>query len=113
MKTFLFIINQFLDFLLTFLQSSLLQLILGELPILDGTVNINGEISYAAQEPWLFTGTVRNNILFGEPFDRKRYYEVTKCCALSTDFQQLSNGDKTIVGERGASLSGGQRARIR
>lgn len=95
------------------LQSSLLQLLLAELPITDGEVVMHGELSYAAQEPWLFTGTVRNNILFGEPYDRKRYHEVTKCCALSTDFQQLSNGDKTIVGERGASLSGGQRARIR
>ncbi|XP_049304937.1 ATP-binding cassette sub-family C member 4 isoform X3 [Bactrocera dorsalis] len=93
-------------------KSSLLQLLLAELPITDGEVVIQGELSYAAQEPWLFTGTVRNNILFGEPYDRKRYNEVTKCCALSTDFQQLSNGDKTIVGERGASLSGGQRARI-
>ncbi|XP_030376299.1 multidrug resistance-associated protein 4 [Scaptodrosophila lebanonensis] len=93
-------------------KSSLLQLLLGELPIIDGSVVIQGELSYAAQEPWLFTGTVRNNILFGEKYDRKRYHEVTRCCALSTDFQQLSNGDKTVVGERGTSLSGGQRARI-
>ncbi|XP_017848989.2 multidrug resistance-associated protein 4 [Drosophila busckii] len=93
-------------------KSSLLQLLLGELPIIEGGVVIQGELSYASQEPWLFTGTVRNNILFGEQYERKRYHEVTKCCALSTDFQQLSNGDKTVVGERGASLSGGQRARI-
>ncbi|XP_037945079.1 multidrug resistance-associated protein 4 [Teleopsis dalmanni] len=93
-------------------KSSLLQLLLGELPIIDGNVVLQGDISYASQEPWLFTGTVRNNILFGESYDRKRYKEVTKCCALSTDFQQLHNGDKTVVGERGASLSGGQRARI-
>ncbi|XP_043656868.1 ATP-binding cassette sub-family C member 4 [Drosophila teissieri] len=93
-------------------KSSILQLLLGELPVIDGGVYIQGDLSYAAQEPWLFTGSVRNNILFGEEFDRKRYQEVTRCCALSTDFQQLPNGDKTLVGERGASLSGGQRARI-
>ncbi|XP_034488877.1 multidrug resistance-associated protein 4-like [Drosophila innubila] len=93
-------------------KSSLFQLLLGELPIVDGGVVMQGDLSYASQEPWLFTGTVRNNILFGEQYDRKRYKEVTQCCALTTDFQQLSNGDKTIVGERGASLSGGQRARI-
>ncbi|XP_068157078.1 ATP-binding cassette sub-family C member 4 [Drosophila tropicalis] len=93
-------------------KSSLLQLLLGELPIIDGGVQVVGELSYAAQEPWLFTGSVRHNILFGEQYDRKRYHEVTRCCALTTDFQQLSNGDKTVVGERGASLSGGQRARI-
>ncbi|EDW66850.1 ATP-binding cassette sub-family C member 4 [Drosophila virilis] len=93
-------------------KSSLLQLLLGELPIIDGGVIMQGELSYASQEPWLFTGTVRNNILFGEQYERKRYQDVTRCCALTTDFQQLSSGDKTIVGERGASLSGGQRARI-
>ncbi|KAM7362920.1 CF transmembrane conductance regulator isoform 2-T6 [Cochliomyia hominivorax] len=93
-------------------KSSIIQLILGELPITDGEVVVQGDVSYAGQEPWLFTGTVRNNILFGESFDRKRYRDITKCCALSTDFEQLHNGDKTIVGERGASLSGGQRARI-
>lgn len=69
-------------------------------------------MSYAAQKPWLFSGTVRNNILFGQIYDKQRYKEVVKCCALSTDFEQLPNGDKTVVGERGASLSGGQRARI-
>ncbi|KAH8383276.1 hypothetical protein KR009_007659 [Drosophila setifemur] len=93
-------------------KSSLLQLLLGELPVIDGGVVIQGQLSYAAQEPWLFTGSVRNNILFGEEYEKKRYQEVTRCCALATDFQQLPNGDKTVVGERGASLSGGQRARI-
>ncbi|XP_037922724.1 probable multidrug resistance-associated protein lethal(2)03659 isoform X3 [Hermetia illucens] len=93
-------------------KSSLLQLLLGELPILDGSVIVNGTTSFASQEPWLFTGTVRNNILFGEEYDKKRYHEVTKCCALLDDFNQLPNRDQTVVGERGASLSGGQRARI-
>lgn len=93
-------------------KSSLLQLILGELPILNGTANINGEVSYGCQEPWLFTGTVRSNILFGLTYDRKRYQEVVKHCALLTDFEQLPDGDKTVVGERGTSLSGGQRARV-
>nr|XP_013101686.1 unnamed protein product [Stomoxys calcitrans]XP_013101693.1 unnamed protein product [Stomoxys calcitrans]XP_013101700.1 unnamed protein product [Stomoxys calcitrans] len=93
-------------------KSSIIQLILGELPLTAGDVEVQGHVSYAAQEPWLFTGTVRQNILFGEEFHRKRYDEITKCCALTTDFEQLQNGDKTVVGERGASLSGGQRARI-
>lgn len=93
-------------------KSSLMQLLLGELPIQSGTVSIQGSLSYASQKPWLFTGTVRNNILFGQIYDKRRYKEVVKCCALSTDFEQLPNGDKTTVGERGASLSGGQRARI-
>lgn len=73
---------------------------------------MNGSISYAAQEPWIFFGTVRNNILFGQAYDKQRYSKVVKCCALTTDFKQLPYGDKTIIGDRGASLSGGQRARI-
>lgn len=94
-------------------KSSFLQMLLGELPIVDGQAKINGAVSYGSQEPWLFKGTIRNNILFGEAYDRKRYGDVIKCCALLTDFEQLPQGDKTIVGERGVSLSGGQRARIR
>ncbi|KFB53213.1 AGAP003221-PA-like protein [Anopheles sinensis] len=93
-------------------KSSLLQLLLGELPIQNGTATINGDVSYGSQEPWLFTGTVRNNILFGLPYDRQRYQAVVRHCALTTDFQQLPDGDKTVVGERGTSLSGGQRARV-
>uniref|UniRef100_A0A2M4AEM2 Putative abc transporter c family member n=1 Tax=Anopheles triannulatus TaxID=58253 RepID=A0A2M4AEM2_9DIPT len=93
-------------------KSSLLQLLLGELPIQNGTATINGDVSYGSQEPWLFTGTVRSNILFGLPYDRQRYQAVVRHCALTTDFQQLPDGDKTVVGERGTSLSGGQRARV-
>lgn len=89
-----------------------MQLLLGEMPIKNGLTTLFGTVSYACQQPWLFTGTVRNNILFGQVYDKRRYNEVIKCCALLTDFEQLPHGDKTIVGERGASLSGGQRARI-
>lgn len=93
-------------------KSSILQLLLGELPIYSGDVLINGDVSYASQDAWLFSGTVRNNILFGLPYDKLRYQETVKHCALLTDFQQLPFGDKTHVGERGTALSGGQRARV-
>lgn len=73
---------------------------------------MNGSVSYASQEAWLFAGSVRNNILFGQPYEPKKYSEVVKVCALTKDFQQFNYGDKTLVGDRGASLSGGQRARI-
>lgn len=63
-------------FILIFLQSSLLHLLLGELPIESGELHINGSISYASQEPWLFTETVRANILFGELYNKERYNEV-------------------------------------
>lgn len=93
-------------------KSSLIQAILRELPIESGSIDVNGVVSYASQEPWLFSGSVRTNILFGQPMDRKRYNYVCKKCALERDFDQLPFGDKTIVGERGQSLSGGQKARI-
>ncbi|XP_017068567.1 probable multidrug resistance-associated protein lethal(2)03659 [Drosophila eugracilis] len=93
-------------------KSSLIQAILGELPAETGEIKVNGTMSYASQEPWLFSGTVRQNILFGQPMDRRRYAKVVKKCALERDFELLPFKDKTIVGERGASLSGGQKARI-
>ncbi|KAL7730042.1 hypothetical protein ACLKA6_009329 [Drosophila palustris] len=93
-------------------KSSLIQSILGELPADKGNLKVNGRFSYAAQEPWLFTGSVRENILFGLTLDKHRYRTVVKKCALERDFELLPQGDKTIVGERGASLSGGQKARI-
>ncbi|XP_055306876.1 ATP-binding cassette sub-family C member 4-like [Sitodiplosis mosellana] len=93
-------------------KSSLLQAILRELPLQAGSINVNGSISYASQEPWVFAASVRQNILFGEEYDREHYNAVIRTCALEKDFEQFENGDLTIVGERGASLSGGQKARI-
>ncbi|XP_063890892.1 ATP-binding cassette sub-family C member 4 [Helicoverpa armigera] len=93
-------------------KSSLLHVLLKELPLLSGSVHVGGNVSYASQEPWLFAGSVRQNILFGQPMDRPRYNTVVRRCALDRDFALFPHGDKTIVGERGVSLSGGQRARI-
>ncbi|XP_062563883.1 ATP-binding cassette sub-family C member 4-like [Armigeres subalbatus] len=93
-------------------KSTLLQVILGELEVDQGTVQINGSISYASQEPWLFESSVRNNILFVEEYDEQRYLQVVRICALERDFQLFPHGDQTIVGERGISLSGGQKARV-
>ncbi|XP_073368124.1 LOW QUALITY PROTEIN: multidrug resistance-associated protein 4 [Mycetomoellerius zeteki] len=76
------------------------------------TSNPNLRISYASQEPWLFGGTVRDNILFGQPYDKARYMQVASVCALTQDFQQFPQGDMTLVGDRGVSLSGGQKARV-
>ncbi|KAM3966456.1 LOW QUALITY PROTEIN: ATP-binding cassette subfamily C member 4-like [Aphomia sociella] len=92
-------------------KSSILQLLLKELPAATGTVSIQGSLSYACQEAWLFPSTVRENILFGLPYDPNKYKKVCKVCTLEKDFLQFPYGDQTLVGERGVSL-GGQRARI-
>lgn len=93
-------------------KSSLLQAILRELPLESGSINIDGKLAYASQEPWVFAGTIRQNILFGQDYDKERYNAVIKACALSKDFTQFPNGDQTYIGERGTSLSGGQKARV-
>ncbi|KAK4879109.1 hypothetical protein RN001_007255 [Aquatica leii] len=93
-------------------KSSLLQVILQELPLTRGTIGVTGVLSYASQEPWIFSGSVRQNILFGAEIDSQRYNDVIKCCALERDLKLFPYGDKTVVGEKGASLSGGQKSRI-
>ncbi|KIM25383.1 hypothetical protein M408DRAFT_210000 [Serendipita vermifera MAFF 305830] len=69
-------------------------------------------VSYAAQSPWLEHLSIRDNILFGEPFDSERYWDVIESCALRADLDILEDGDFTEIGERGISLSGGQKARV-
>ncbi|CAG9863420.1 unnamed protein product [Phyllotreta striolata] len=93
-------------------KSSLLQLLLGELPVTKGKLEVNGKVSYACQEPWLFVSSVKDNILFGKEYDKRRYKKVVDVCCLEQDFKQFPFGDRTLVGERGTSLSGGQRARV-
>jgi len=61
------------------LQSSLLQAILRELPLSKGKITVNGVVSYASQEPWLFAGSVKQNILFGSAMDHERYEKVSIC----------------------------------
>ncbi|XP_037318658.2 ATP-binding cassette sub-family C member 4-like isoform X2 [Pungitius pungitius] len=93
-------------------KSSLLSAILGELPHDAGTLKVKGRLTYAAQQPWVFPGSVRSNILFGRDLDPKKYETVLRACALKRDLQLLPDGDLTLIGDRGATLSGGQKARI-
>ncbi|XP_054168884.1 ATP-binding cassette sub-family C member 4-like [Oppia nitens] len=93
-------------------KSSILMSILAEIPVLSGHMNVNGKIAYASQQAWSFAGTVRENVLFGSEFNDEKYKKVLHVCALEKDLQLFPNGDMTIVGERGVSLSGGQKARI-
>ena len=93
-------------------KSSLLMAMLGELPPTDGKLQRSGTIAYAAQEPWVFSDTLRNNILFGRPFDQHRYETVLEVCDLKKDIAVFPNGDLTLIGQRGVTLSGGQRARV-
>nr|DAD47554.1 TPA_asm: hypothetical protein HUJ06_017491 [Nelumbo nucifera] len=93
-------------------KSSLLSSILGDIMKLSGTVKISGTKAYVPQSPWILTGTIRENILFGNPFDSVRYDRTVKACALMKDFQLFPCGDLTEIGERGINMSGGQKQRI-
>ncbi|XP_030838050.1 multidrug resistance-associated protein 4 [Strongylocentrotus purpuratus] len=93
-------------------KSSLLMAMMNELPTQTGDVIVSGKIAYTAQQPWVFSGTLRDNILFGKKLDPDKYKETLKVCALKMDIELLPDGDLTLVGDRGITLSGGQRARV-
>ena len=93
-------------------KSSLLQAILGDLWKINGEVVIHGTIAYVAQQPWVMNASVKENITFGHRWDPHFYDRTIKACALLDDFKTLPDGDRTEVGERGISLSGGQKARL-
>jgi ATP-binding cassette subfamily C (CFTR/MRP) protein 4 len=76
-------------------KTSLLMLVLGEMPVQQGEVRIKkgAQIVYAEQEPLIVTGTVESNILFGLKMDRQWYNEVVHACCLDEDFPALAAGD--------------------
>ncbi len=93
-------------------KSTLLSSIAGEVKLMSGTVMSPGSLAYVPQVPWVFSGTVRENILFGELYDSKWYATVIEACALKEDIERFPDRDGTTVGERGVVLSGGQKARV-
>ncbi|KAL1696726.1 hypothetical protein GGG16DRAFT_43160 [Schizophyllum commune] len=105
-------------------KTALLLAVLGEMTLVNGRLLLEKNpqrvdehgmahsISYAAQTPWLRHQSIKNNILFGYPYDEARYKDVVECCALKPDFDMLEDGDETEIGARGVNLSGGQKARV-
>lgn len=93
-------------------KTTLLLSLLGETIKERGDVTRPPEIAYASQTAWLQSGTVKDNILFPEVYEPARYKRIVESCCLEPDLDQLPEGDETVIGENGASLSGGQRARV-
>ncbi|KAG8854878.1 hypothetical protein FRB96_007278 [Tulasnella sp. 330] len=93
-------------------KSSLLSAIIGEMTKLEGEVSLRGSTAYAPQNPWIMSSSVRDNITFFRKFDQTYYDLVLDACALRQDIALLADGDLTEVGEKGITLSGGQRARV-
>ncbi|KAH8823291.1 multidrug resistance-associated ABC transporter [Flagelloscypha sp. PMI_526] len=93
-------------------KSSILEALVGEMRKTQGQVTFGGNIAYVPQVAWIRNQTLRDNILFGQPYDATRYHEVLRTCCLEPDLEILPDGDMTEIGEKGVNLSGGQRARI-
>ncbi|KAH8703289.1 ABC bile acid transporter [Talaromyces proteolyticus] len=114
-------------------KSLLLGTILGEADILDGVVRvpqpppleerydslansnnwlIDSSIAYVAQIPWIENASLKDNILFGLPYDANRYHKVISACALTKDLSMLPDKDLTDIGANGINLSGGQKWRV-
>ena len=96
-------------------KSSLVLGLIGEVPLIQGKIEWNSyadSISYVPQTPWLMNVSLRDNILFGLPFEKRRYDKVLIACSLQKDCEILPAKDMTEIGERGINLSGGQKQRI-
>ncbi|CAK4696943.1 unnamed protein product [Aphanomyces euteiches] len=79
---------------------------------LAGSVYVGGSVTYFSQQPWIQNASVRENILFGRPYDREKYRAVIDACALTKDLASFPAGDRTEIGQKGVNLSGGQKARV-
>jgi len=93
-------------------KSSLLLALAGELGAARGRIAVSGTVHAALQQPFILSGTLRENILFLSDFDSERYEACLDACALRDDLEILPDGDQTVIGERGVNLSGGQKARL-
>ena len=114
-------------------KSLLLAAILGEAEVLSGNIRVPRPpplherfdskataanwilptaIAFVSQTPWIENATIKDNILFGLPFDTTRYDKVISACALTKDLAMFEDGDSTEVGAQGISLSGGQKWRL-
>ncbi|KAG2966849.1 ABC transporter C family member 9, partial [Phytophthora cactorum] len=93
-------------------KSSLCSALLGEMVKLAGSVFVRGRVAYYSQQAWIQNMTIRDNILFGLPYDEEKYPKVIAACGLLPDLKQFPGGDSTEIGQKGVNLSGGQKARV-
>ena len=93
-------------------KTSFLMSFTGEMPKTSGSLRFEGNIAYVEQEPTIFGGTFKENVLFGKPYDAERYQQAVEACNLVNDLRLFSKGDDAEIVSGGLNLSGGQRARL-
>lgn len=93
-------------------KSSLLSALAGDMRVTEGKVRMSTSRAFCPQYAWIQNTSVRNNILFGREYDETWYNQVIDACALAPDLEILPNGDQTEIGERGITVSGGQKQRL-
>jgi ABC-type multidrug transport system fused ATPase/permease subunit len=93
-------------------KSTLLAGIIGDVKIISGGIVAPGAVAFCSQTPWIQSASIRENVLFGMEYDAERFAEVLRVCSLERDLAVFPDGDHTAVGEKGLSLSGGQKARL-
>eukprot|EP00053_Salpingoeca_punica_P019565 m.199463 g.199463 ORF g.199463 m.199463 type:complete len:1299 (+) comp17682_c4_seq1:563-4459(+) len=93
-------------------KSLLLSGLVGEAELLRGVMQVDGVLGYLPQGSWVLNATLKENILVGQPYDEKRFADVLFACALHEDVKRFPEGIDSEIGERGVTLSGGQRRRV-
>lgn len=93
-------------------KTTFLMSLMNEISIINGSIQLNGRIAYVAQDPWIMNGSIRDNILFGRQYDAVKYTTIIDVCGMHHDLIQLPYSDQSLVGERGVSLSVGQKIRL-
>ncbi|CAH0477558.1 unnamed protein product [Peronospora belbahrii] len=93
-------------------KSSLCSAILGEMNKMAGEVFVRGRVAYYSQQTWIQNMTIRDNILFGLPYNKMTYDRVIFASGLLRDLKQFPGGDATEIGQNGVNMSGGQKARV-
>ena len=79
-------------------KSSLLMSVLNEIPKVEGSISVKGKMSLIQQNAWITNSTLRENILFGEKYNRARYKEVIEVCGLKQDIENFDEGDQIMIG---------------
>ncbi|KAJ1888680.1 hypothetical protein LPJ81_006271, partial [Coemansia sp. IMI 209127] len=93
-------------------KSSFVTALCGEMPVSGGSGKVHGRIGYVEQKPTILDDTLRENVLMGQDFDEKLFWQVIEACDLAEDIRAMPEGDLTEVGARGLKLSGGQKTRV-